>query len=89
LSGIGGQFGPEYAFEEDELRKNGFSKDNKSQQLQIIVALIATKEGFPTAYDIFPRNTLEGYTIIHKIKNSIKRKKIKELTVVANATTIS
>jgi len=34
-------------FEEDELRKNGFSKDNKSQQPQILVALMVTKEGFP------------------------------------------
>ena len=34
-------------FEEDDLRKNGFSKDNKSQQPQILVALMVTKEGFP------------------------------------------
>ena len=32
-------------FEEDELRKNGFSKDNKSQQPQILVALMVTREG--------------------------------------------
>lgn len=37
------------AFEEDELRKNGFSKDNKSQQPQILIALMVTKEGFPIA----------------------------------------
>ena len=39
-------------FEEDELRKNGFSKDNKPQQPQILVALMVSKEGFPIAYEI-------------------------------------
>ena len=38
-------------FDEDELRRNGFSKDNKSQLPQILVALLVTKEGFPIAYD--------------------------------------
>ena len=51
-------------FEEDELRKNGFSKDNKSQQPQILVALMVTKEGFPIAYEVFAGNTFEGHTII-------------------------
>jgi hypothetical protein len=37
-------------FEEDGLRKNGFSKDNKSQQPQILIALMVSKEGFPVAY---------------------------------------
>src|SRR5690554_1823843 len=32
-------------FEPDDLRKNGFSKDNKSQQPQILVALMVSKEG--------------------------------------------
>jgi len=30
-------------FEEDELRKNGLSKDNKSQQPQILIALMVSK----------------------------------------------
>jgi len=50
-------------FEEDELRKNGFSKDNKSQQPQILVALMVTKEGLPIAYEVFAGNTFEGHTI--------------------------
>ena len=36
-------------FKEDELCRNGFSKDNKSQQPQILVALMVNKEGFPIA----------------------------------------
>ena len=36
-------------FESDDLRKTGFSKDNKSQQPQILVALMVTRDGFPIA----------------------------------------
>lgn len=77
------------AFEEDELRKNGFSKDNKSQQPQILVALMVSKEGFPVAYDIFSGNTFEGHTIIPVIKDFIKRNNVNELTVVADSAMIS
>lgn len=76
-------------FEEDELRKNGFSKDNKSQQPQILVALLVTKEGFPIAYEIFTGNTFEGHTIIPVVKAFIKEHAVKEFTVVADAAMIS
>lgn len=76
-------------FEEDELRKNGFSKDNKSQQPQILVALMVTKEGFPIGYEIFSGNTFEGHTIIPVIKRFIERTQVKEFTVVADAGMIS
>lgn len=76
-------------FEEDELRKNGFSKDSKSQQPQILIALMVTKEGFPIAYEIFSGNTFEGHTIIPVIKAFIDRNKVKKFTVVADAAMIS
>jgi transposase len=76
-------------FEEDELRKNGFSKDNKSQQPQIMVALMVTKEGYPIAYEVFSGNTFEGHTIIPVVKSFINKNKVKEFTVVADAAMIS
>jgi transposase len=76
-------------FTEDELRKNGFSKDNKSQQPQILVALMVTKEGFPISYEVFAGNTFEGHTIIPVVKSFILKNKVKEFTVVADAAMIS
>lgn len=76
-------------FEEDELRKNGFSKDNKSQQPQILIALMVSKEGFPVAYEVFSGNTFEGHTIIPVVKAFIERNKVKAFTVVADAAMIS
>ncbi len=76
-------------FEEDELRKNGFSKDSKSQQPQILVALMVTKEGFPIAYEVFTGSTFEGHTIIPMVKAFINKNRVKEFTIVADAAMIS
>jgi len=76
-------------FTEDELRRNGFSKDNKSRQPQILVALMVTKEGFPIAYEVFSGNTFEGHTMIPVVKDFVNKNKVKEFTVVADAAMIS
>lgn len=76
-------------FEEDELRKNGFSKDGKSQQPQILIALMVSKEGFPVSYEIFSGNTFEGHTIIPVVKEFIEKNGVKNFTVVADAAMIS
>lgn len=76
-------------FEADEMRKPGFSKDNKSNQPQILVALMVTQEGFPVAYELFSGNTFEGHTLIPVIESFIKKHQVKNFTVVADAAMIS
>lgn len=76
-------------FKTDDFRKTGFSKDNKSNQPQIVVGLVVNKDGFPVAYDLFPGNTFEGHTLIPIIKDFKKKHNIKNLTVVADAAMIS
>lgn len=76
-------------FTEDELRKNGFSKDNKSQQPQVVIALMVTPEGFPVGYEVFSGDTFEGHTLIPVIKSFIKKHAIQTFTVVADAAMIS
>jgi transposase len=76
-------------FEEDELRRNGFSKDSKSQQPQILVALMVSKDGFPISYEVFSGNTFEGHTIIPVVKSFIKKNAVDKFTVVADAAMIS
>jgi transposase len=76
-------------FEGDDLRKTGFSKDSKSQQPQILVGLMVSKEGFPLAFDIFPGNTFEGHTIMPVVKAFIQKNNVKQFTVVADAAMIS
>ena len=76
-------------FESDDLRKTGFSKDGKSQQPQILVALMVTQDGFPVAYEVFAGNTFEGHTMLPVIKAFIRKHKVRHFTVVADAAMIS
>ncbi|MEK7187105.1 MAG: IS1634 family transposase [Patescibacteria group bacterium] len=77
------------SFESDELRKPGFSKDNKSQQPQIVLGLVVNIQGFPVSYEIFEGNKFEGHTLIPVIKAFKEKHSIPTLTVVADAAMIS
>jgi transposase len=52
------------SFEEDELKKNGFSKDHKEGQPQVLLALMVTSDGLPVDYEVFAGDTYEGHTLI-------------------------
>ena len=77
------------SFTADELRKPGFSKDNKSQQPQIILGLLVSTDGFPIAYHIFTGNKFEGHTLIPVILDFKRKHHIEQFTVVADAAMMS
>jgi hypothetical protein len=77
------------SFKGDELRKCGYSKDNKFNQPQIVIALIVDRTGFPIAYEIFEGNKFEGQTFIPTILKFQERYKIQNLTIVADAGMLS
>jgi hypothetical protein len=68
-------------FKSDDLRKPGFSKDNKSQQPQIVVGLMVTPQGFPVSYEVFAGNTFEGKTFLPSILAFKERHKVQILLV--------
>jgi transposase len=76
-------------FGDDEFRKCGFSKDNKVNQPQILIALVVNKDGYPIAIDIFAGNKFEGHTIIPVILKFKETYDIENLTVVADAAMLS
>jgi len=76
-------------FESDELRKTGFSKDNKIQQPQILIGLMVSRDGFPLGYEVFAGNTFEGHTILPILQKFIKKHKAENFTVVADAAMIN
>jgi transposase len=41
----------------------GYSRDNRSDCRQVVIALIVTPEGFPIGYDVLPGNTLDKTTL--------------------------
>ncbi len=56
------------SFSEDAIRKNGYSKDLKFNQPQVVLALMVTKEGLPIGYEAFSGDTFDGHTLIPSLK---------------------
>lgn len=49
--------------EADGLRRFGYSRDRRSDCVQVVIALIVTPEGFPVAYEVMPGNTSDKTTL--------------------------
>lgn len=45
------------------LRRFGYSRDKRSDCVQVVIALIVTPEGFPLAYEVLPGNTTDKITL--------------------------
>lgn len=57
---------------EDGQRKFGYSRDKRSDCVQVVIALIVTPEGFPLAYEVMPGNTSDKTTLADFL-NAIER----------------
>ena len=73
----------------DELRKNGWSKDGKSQHVQVVLALVQTVEGLPIGYELFPGNTADVSTLIPVVRKLQERFDISRTTLVADSGMLS
>lgn len=73
------------SFKSDELKIQSFSKDNKSQQPQIVISLLVTQSGFPLSYNVFAGNTFEGKTMLPVVEAFITRHSNTKPIVVADA----
>lgn len=77
------------AFDEDEVRKCGFSKDYKHGQPQVVVGLTVTTQGIPLAMRMFPGNTFEGHIFLPCIKEVVSRFQSDDCVIVADAAMLS
>lgn len=68
----------------DELRAFGFSKDCKFKEVQVVLALVATTEGLPITYELFPGNTCEGKTLLPMIENLQKKFHVENIILAAD-----
>lgn len=74
---------------DDTFRKFGYSKDGKSNQPQILIALVVNEDGYPVSVEMFEGNRFEGHTIIPSILKFKNKYRVKNLTVVADAAMLS
>ena len=69
----------------EAIRKNGFSKDGKFNQPQVVLALLVTKGGLPIGYKAFSGDTFDGHTLIPSLKEIEDELKIDKIVYVADA----
>ena len=74
---------------EDELRRFGFSKDQKTHLTQVVLALASTKEGLPVGYKLFPGNTAETSTLLKAIEEWREFLQIDQITIIADRAMMS
>ena len=73
------------SFSEDEFKKNGYSKDGKFNQPQVVLALMVTKEGLPIGYKAFEGDTFDGHTLIPVLKEVKEQYDLDKVVFVADA----
>lgn len=49
--------------EENDPRKFGYSRDRRSDCVQVVIAMVVTPEGLPLAYEMMPGNTADKTTL--------------------------
>ena len=50
-------------FAEDDKRRFGYSRDKRSDCVQVVIALVITPDGLPLAYEVLPGNTSDKTTL--------------------------
>ena len=50
-------------FPEEDKRRFGYSRDKRSDCVQVVIALVVTPEGFPLAYEVMAGNTADKTTL--------------------------
>lgn len=74
---------------QDALRINGFSKEGRHSNPQIILGLLISITGDPLAYEIYEGNKYEGSTMLPVVEEFVKKYKIDRLVVVADSGLLS
>ena len=49
--------------DEADKRRHGYSRDKRSDCVQVVIALIVTPDGFPVGYEVLPGNTADCTTL--------------------------
>lgn len=70
---------------DDAIRKNGYSKDLKFNQPQVVLALMVTKDGLPIGYEAFSGDTFDGHTLIPSLQILREKYNIDNVVYVADS----
>lgn len=67
-----------------ELRRFGYSKENRSDCTQVILGLLVDTEGIPLGFEVYPGNTFEGHTLVDIVTRMREKFKVRRFIFVAD-----
>ncbi len=73
------------SFSEDELKQNGYSKDMKFNQPQVLLGLITTSQGLPIGYGLYAGSQYEGSTLKDAVEKLKEKYELDKVVVVADS----
>jgi len=73
----------------ESLAKFGFSKDNRSDRVQIVIGLLVTEEGIPLAHEIFPGNLHDTKSMLQAFAILKERFQVKKIILVGDRGMVS
>ena len=50
-------------WDEEDIRRFGYSRDKRSDCVQVVLAVVLTPEGYPVGYEVLPGNTADNTTL--------------------------
>jgi transposase len=56
--------------DDSDKRRHGYSRDKRSDCVQVVIALVVTPDGFPLAYEVLPGNTSDKTTLRASLRRS-------------------
>lgn len=73
----------------ESLAKFGFSKDNRSDRVQIVIGLLVTEDGIPLAHEIFPGNLHDTKSMLQAFAILKERFQVKKIILVGDRGMVS
>lgn len=70
--------------DEDEVRRFGYSKDCKFNEVQVVMGLLLDAEGKPLGYELFAGNTCDSRTMVASLENLKRKFRIRKVVIVAD-----
>jgi len=68
----------------DSLRDFGFSKNGKSNEVQVVLGMLIDQTGRPVGYELFPGHTFDGHTLEAALDHLERRLGIQRVIIVAD-----
>lgn len=75
--------------EECQIAKRGYSRDKRSDLLQVVYGMICTSDGTPISINVYPGNTKDSSTLEEQVNKILDRFKLKNVIFVGDRGMIS